>query len=281
MIFDFGKHPGRKDTPEPTANVTISVNNPAIKADANGVLTLLHAIISDRKHKLRNNRLSQQPLDQDKATPVTTTPTKDDSVDVDKNDGTAKDTNDQNKGSRQSSSIPSQKSMRPNSKPDEIPLAKFHERMEVCRSNLRFLNEMKRADVNRKVRIIKRAIKEVAEPIIEAQRISNLEKRKEEMTEGFLSSLGVLATAAVKTGAKQMLGSPLVTVAGQALKAFNKNKKPLRSIAPATKPTKQQSLPSMNFDAPEKGFVSQRIQGNGRLQYPDDDKLAAWRKKWN
>jgi hypothetical protein len=120
------------------------------------------------------------------------------------------------------------------------------QRMSACREMLHLVNEMERYEVESKARIIKNAIKEIASPIIESRRLSNLQQRKARMQqEGIGSALGVLAKGAVQLGAHELgINRNIISFGKKIFKAATTTTKPkpLRSITP-----KKQS--TMDIDA--------------------------------
>jgi hypothetical protein len=256
--FSFHEPVICKGDTEITANTIVSVNDPAIRADANECLTLLHHIIKHKRNKLRDTRLNQQRVNGE-ATPIDLTPTTKDGPDL--------ETNVQNKAASRSKSL-AQRQLKPGSRLPPLDGAKFmedmlvtllrkqkkkrktvklpidmsgknaefpqqplseniKERMGNCRRYLNILNEMERNNIGNKVRIIKQSFKEVACPIIEQRRLDNLKQVKE----GFLNALGkaLLTYGALSVAHKGFGIDPkLVAAVGS---AFKKPKaKPLRSI---------------------------------------------------
>jgi hypothetical protein len=258
--FSFHEPVTRKDDTEVTANTIIDVPDPAIRAYANGCLKLIHDIIKHKRDELLNTRSNQQQVDPE-ATPVTSTLTTKDGPDL--------ETNVQNKPASRSKSL-AQRQLKPGSRlppldgakfmedlllktldrqkkkrkkvkglPQDLthsgefpqPLAEIDQRMTAARDMLHHLNKLERNDVNNKVQIIKQSVKEIVSPVLEHQRLQNIKRDKERMTEGFLSSLGkgLLTYGALSVAQKGFGIDPKLVAAVGA--AFKKPKaKPLRSI---------------------------------------------------
>jgi hypothetical protein len=257
-IFNFGTHPGREDTTKLIPDTLVTVNDPQFKGRDRGrefILTLLRKAAADRNHKL-----SGDTTDIDNYPKTDETPDIDQTIDAPNNAKV-------NKGSRNKSNIPSQRSLRAGSRlppPDEIkmvedllfqilkknkqkkitvktplgvfPMIKDEEdisaRLKSCHDMMSLLNEFGAPHVAIKADAARRAIFDNFKKLKEEKQLQKQIDKIILVDEG--SIIGGIAADLATTAIKNTLGSTAGNILVRAAKTAFKPKpqKQLRTIIP-------------------------------------------------